>query len=336
MIIVLEPKAKDEDIAHIVEKLEKEGLKPFVSKGVERTVINVIGDERVLAQKPLEAFPGVEKVLPVLSPFKLASREFKEEPTEIEVEGIRIGRELVIMAGPCAVESREQIIEIAKAVKSVGAKILRGGAFKPRTSPYTFQGLEEEGLRLLSEAKAETGLPIVTELMDPRDTDLLAEYADIIQIGARNMQNFSLLKEVGKVKKPVLLKRGMSATITELLMAAEYILAGGNSNVILCERGIRTFADHTRNTLDIAAVPVLKSLTHLPVIVDPSHAAGKKSLILPLSLAAIAAGADGLMVEVHIRPEESFSDGAQTITPSAFCSLVEGVERVASAVGRSL
>lgn len=337
MIIILEPSATEENIKHIVEKLKGKQLNPFVSKGVERTVINIIGDERIVSQEQLETFPGVERVISVLKPFKLASREFKKEDSIISVDGVKIGgRELVIIAGPCSVENREQIINIACEVKKGGATLLRGGAFKPRTSPYAFQGLEEEGLKMLVEAKEITGLPIVTELMDIKDIDILLKYADVIQIGARNMQNFSLLKEVGKVRKPVLLKRGMSATVTEFLMSAEYILAGGNSDVILCERGIRTFVDHSRNTLDIAAIPALKSLTHLPVIADPSHAAGKVKLVAPLTLAAIAAGSDGLMIEVHTNPEEAFSDGEQSLTPVQFRELVIMAKKVALAVGRTL
>ncbi|MFH0775057.1 MAG: 3-deoxy-7-phosphoheptulonate synthase [bacterium] len=337
MIIILEPSATEENIKHIVEKLKSKQLNPFVSKGVERTVINIIGDERIVSQEQLETFPGVERVISVLKPFKLASREFKKEDSIINVDGVKIGgRELVIIAGPCSVENREQIINIACEVKKGGATLLRGGAFKPRTSPYAFQGLEEEGLKMLVEAKEITGLPIVTELMDIKDIDILLKYADVIQIGARNMQNFSLLKEVGKVRKPVLLKRGMSATVTEFLMSAEYILAGGNSDVILCERGIRTFVDHSRNTLDIAAIPALKSLTHLPVIADPSHAAGKVKLVAPLTLAAIAAGSDGLMIEVHTNPEEAFSDGEQSLTPVQFRELVIMAKKVALAVGRTL
>ncbi len=337
MIIVLEPSATEENIQHIVEKLKSKQLNPFISKGVERTVINIIGDERVVSQEQLEAFPGVERVISVLKPFKLASREFKKEDSIISVDGVKIGgKELVIIAGPCSVESRNQIINIAEEVKKGGATLLRGGAFKPRTSPYAFQGLEEEGLKMLVEAKERTGLPIVTELMDIKDIDLLLKYADVIQIGARNMQNFSLLKELGKVRKPVLLKRGMSATVTEFLMSAEYILAGGNSDVILCERGIRTFVDHSRNTLDVAAIPALKSLTHLPVIADPSHAGGKVKLVASLTLAAIAAGSDGLMIEVHTNPEEAFSDGEQSLTPHQFRELVIMSKKVAMAVNRSI
>lgn len=335
MIIVFEPGCKGENITHVEEKILSLGLKPLVSKGIERTVINVIGDERVLNKEQLEAFAGVERVIPILKPFKLASREFKEENTQIDVAGVNIGgKKIVVIAGPCSIETKEQIIEIAKKVKSSKADILRGGAFKPRTSPYTFQGLEEEGLKYLKEASEITGLPIVSEVMEAKDIELLSQYVDIIQIGARNMQNFSLLKEVGKIKKPILLKRGMSATITEFLMAAEYILSGGNPNIILCERGIRTFVDHSRNTLDIAGIAVLKELTHLPVIADPSHAGGKWKLVLPLALSSIAAGADGLMIEVHQNPEAAFSDGEQSLKPHKFAQLMDEVKKVAEALGR--
>lgn len=335
MIIVFEPGCKNNEIRHIEEKILSLGLKPLVSRGVERTVINVIGDERVLDKDQLEAFSGVEKVIPILKPFKLASREFKQENTQINVNGVVIGgKRIVVMAGPCSVEGREQIIEIAKEIKECGADILRGGAFKPRTSPYAFQGLEEEGLKYLREASSITGLPIVSELMDAKDIELLTRYVDIIQIGARNMQNFSLLKELGKIKKPILLKRGMSATITEFLMAAEYILSGGNSNVILCERGIRTFVDHSRNTLDIAGIAALKELTHLPVISDPSHAGGKWKLVLPLALSSIAGGADGLMIEVHQNPELAFSDGEQSLKPKKFAQMMDEVRKIGCTLGR--
>jgi len=337
MIVVFEPNCKSENITRVSEKILSLGLKPIVLSGVERTVINVIGDERILDKDQLEAFPGVEKTIPILKPFKLASREFKKENTEINVDGVVIGgKRIVVMAGPCSVEGEKQIIGIAKKIKESGAHILRGGAFKPRTSPYSFQGLEREGLKYLREAGSITGLPIVSELMDARDIELLLDYVDIIQIGARNMQNFSLLKELGGIKKPVLLKRGMSATITEFLMAAEYILSGGNSNVILCERGIRTFVDHSRNTLDVAGIAALKELTHLPVISDPSHAAGKWRLVLPLSLSSIAAGCDGLMIEVHENPEVAFSDGEQSLKPQKFAYLMDEARKVAHALERSL
>lgn len=337
MIIVLRPNATEKEIGHIIEKVKKLGLKPMVSKGVERTIIGVIGEEDIIRIQPLEAYPGVEKVMPILKPYKLVSRDFKKEDTVVDVGGVKVGgKKVVVMAGPCSVENETLLVKIAKDVKSAGAVILRGGAFKPRTSPYSFQGLGEEGLKLLKEARKITELPVVTEIMDVRDMPLVERYADLIQIGARNMQNFNLLKEVGQSKKPVLLKRGMSATIKELLMSAEYILSEGNFNVILCERGIRTFEDHTRFTLDISAVPIIKQLSHLPVIVDPSHATGKWGLISPCSKAAIAAGADGLIIEVHPNPEEALSDGAQSLLPEKFAELMKDVGKVAKAVGREI
>ncbi len=335
MIIVMKSDATEDDIKHVEEKIKEWGLKPHISRGIERTIIGVIGDERQIMDKPLHALPGVEEVIPILKPYKLASKEFKKKKSVIEVDGIKIGgEEIVIIAGPCSVENEERTIEIAKAVKKAGAKMLRGGAFKPRTSPYTFQGLGEEGLKILRMAKEETGLPIVTEVMDPRDVELVASYADVLQIGARNMQNFSLLKEVGKCRKPVLLKRGFAATIKEWLMAAEYILSGGNERVILCERGIRTFETATRNTLDVGAIAVLQEETHLPVIVDPSHAAGYWKYVTPLALAGVAAGADGIMVEVHPKPEEALSDGDQSLKFDTFEELVIKLRKVAEAVGR--
>ena len=336
MIIVLKPKATTRQIDHIIEKVKKLGLKPMVSRGVERTIIGVIGEEEILRVQPLEAYPGVEKVMPILKPYKLVSREFKKEGSIINVGNkVKIGgKRVAVAAGPCSVEDKKLLLNIAKEVKSMGAVMLRGGAFKPRTSPYSFQGLGEEGLKYLSEAKRLTGMPIVTELMDSRDMPLLEKYADIIQIGARNMQNFTLLKVVGQSKKPVLLKRGISSTIKEFLMSAEYILSEGNFNVVLCERGIRTFEDYTRFTLDVSAVPVIKKLSHLPVIVDPSHATGKWGLVKPCAKAAIAAGADGLIVEVHTNPEESLSDGTQSLLPEKFGELMEEVKKVAKACGR--
>jgi 3-deoxy-7-phosphoheptulonate synthase len=280
---------------------------------------------------------GVERTVPILRPFKLASREFHPQDTVVKVNGVSIGgRQLVVMAGPCAVESREQILETARAVKEAGGLVLRGGAFKPRTSPYSFQGLGEEGLRLLTQARDETGLPIVTEVMDPQMVPLVTTYADILQIGARNMQNYALLHAVGEAQRPVLLKRGMMSTVEELLMAAEYILSHGNERVILCERGIRTFEQYTRNTLDINAVPLLKQLSHLPVLVDPSHGTGKWELVEPVSRAAVAAGADGLIVEVHPHPEEALSDGGQSLKPARFAALMESLRPVAEAVGRTM
>jgi 3-deoxy-7-phosphoheptulonate synthase len=338
MIIVLKPKATQKEIDHIIEKVKKLGLKPMISKGVERTIIGVIGEEDIIRVQPLEVYPGVEKVMSILKPYKLVSRDFKPEYSIIDIgNGIKVGgKRLVVMAGPCSVENESLLLKIAESVKKSGALVLRGGAFKPRTSPYSFQGLGEEGLKFLKEAKKKTGLLIVTELMDPRHMPLIEKYADVIQIGARNMQNFNLLKEVGQSKKPVLLKRGMSSTIKDLLMSAEYILSEGNFNVILCERGIRTFEDHTRFTLDVSAVPVIKNLSHLPVIVDPSHATGKWGLVSPCAKAAIAAGADGLLIEVHPSPEEALSDGAQSLLPENFDILMKDLKGVAQAVGRGI
>ena len=337
MIIVLRPEATKKQLDHLVSKIKSLGLKPWISKGVERTIVGVIGEEDIIRVQPLEVFPGVEKVLSILKPYKLASLDFKKEPTVVDVGGIKVGgKKLVVMAGPCSVENRKLLIDIAKKVKKAGATVLRGGAFKPRTSPYAFQGLGLKGLKFLADAREETGLKIVTELMDIRDLDMVAKYTDIIQIGARNMQNFNLLREVGKTKIPVLLKRGMANTIKELLMSAEYILSEGNFSVILCERGIRTFEDATRFTLDVNAVPVLKSLSHLPVIVDPSHATGKWGLVAPASRAGVAAGADGLIIEVHPNPEEAMSDGEQSLYPENFASLMKEVKKVAEAVGREI
>ena len=338
MIIVLRPDATEEQINHIIEKVQKLGLKPHVSKGVERTIIGVIGPEDVLRVTPLEVFPGVEKVMPVLAPYKLVSREFKLVDSVIDLgKGVKIGgKKIVIMAGPCAVENQQILFEIASEVKKSGATALRGGAFKPRTSPYSFQGLGEEGLKYLNKVGNELGLVTVSEVMDPRDVELVARYVDVLQIGARNMQNFNLLREVGLTKKPVVLKRGMSSTVKELLMSAEYILAGGNFNVVLCERGIRTFEDSTRNTLDISAIPVAKQLSHLPIIVDPSHAAGKWGLVPAISKAAVACGADGLMIEVHSRPEDAMSDGAQSLLPSTFATLMNDLKVLAKATGREI
>jgi len=337
MIIVLNPEATAEQIQHIKDRLVELGLTPHISKGVERTIIGAIGDESVLRTVPLEAFPGVEKVLPILKPFKLASREFKKESAKIKVKDVVIGGEtIVVMAGPCAVENKPTLLEVAKMVKKAGAHILRGGAFKPRTSPYSFQGLGEEGLRYLREVGDEVNMPVITEVMDPRQVDLVARYADIFQIGARNMQNFTLLKEVGACKKPVVLKRGMMSTIKELLMSAEYILSSGNFEVILCERGIRTFEEATRNTFDVSAIPVIKQLSYLPIIADPSHATGKWGLVEAVALGATAAGADGLLIEVHPRPEEAFSDGAQSLLPQKFIELMQRLKNVAQAVERRI
>ncbi|MEK7871833.1 MAG: 3-deoxy-7-phosphoheptulonate synthase [Nitrospirota bacterium] len=337
MIIVLKPGATQQQIDHIMDKLKELGLSTHLSRGKERTIIGAIGDDRVLQNQPISRFPGVENVLPILSPFKLLSREFRNEDTVIDIDGIKIGgKKIQVMAGPCAVEKLDLLIEIAREIKDAGATVLRGGAFKPRTSPYSFQGLGQEGLEYLSEAKKKTGLPVVTELMDPRDIDQVLKCADIIQIGARNMQNFRLLKEVGRHDKPVLLKRGLSATIKEFLMSAEYIMSMGNHNVILCERGIRTFESYTRNTLDLSAIPAIKKLSHLPVIVDPSHAVGKWDLVAPMSKAAIAAGADGLIIEVHSNPEEAYSDGEESLRPDQFKTLMTDLRRIALAVDREI
>jgi 3-deoxy-7-phosphoheptulonate synthase len=337
MIIVLRAHSTEEEIAQVCRRIEALGLTPHLSRGVERTIIGAIGDERILLDKAIEALPMVEKVLPILKPYKLASRDFHPENTVVDVNGVRVGeRRLAVIAGPCSVESRDLLLSVAKEVQAAGANLLRGGAFKPRTSPYAFQGLGEEALRYLADAKRETGMPVVTELMDPRETSLVLRYADVIQVGARNMQNFRLLKELGTHQTPVLLKRGMSSTIRELIMSAEYIMSEGNYKVILCERGIRTFEDATRNTLDLSAVPVLKQLTHLPVIVDPSHGTGKWDLVAPMALAAVAAGADGIMVEVHPKPEEALSDGPQALLPMRFYRLMTDLKKVAEAVGRTV
>ncbi|MFH1092698.1 MAG: 3-deoxy-7-phosphoheptulonate synthase [Candidatus Omnitrophota bacterium] len=335
MIIVLKANTTKEEKQRIIDKVHSLGLKTMVSDGVERSIIGVIGEEDKIRLQPLEAFPGVEQVIPVLSPFKLVSREFKPENSRIKIKDVTIGGEtIVIMGGPCAIENLETLREIAKNVKKAGATVLRGGAFKPRTSPYSFQGLGVEGLKIMKQVCDEVGLLSISEVIDPRDVELMADYVDIMQVGARNMQNFNLLKEIGKCKRPVVLKRGMMATIIEFLMSAEYILSEGNFNVILCERGIRTFETYTRNTLDINAVPAVKILSHLPIIVDPSHATGKWSLVTPVSKAAIAAGADGLIVEVHVHPEEAMSDGTQSLNTENFATLVKEVRAVAHAVGR--
>lgn len=337
MIIVMKPRATEKSIERIVKKIEKAGMRAHVSKGTERTIIGAIGDERVLQKQQLRSTEGVEKVMSVLKPYRLASREFHPENTIIDVGGVKIGGEkLVVMAGPCAVENRKQIITTAKIVKKTGAEILRGGAFKPRTSPYDFQGLGEDGLKLLAEARKLTGLKIVTEVMETGDVALVARYADILQIGARNMQNFKLLKAVGKIDKPILLKRGMSATLKEFLMSAEYIMSEGNHKVILCERGIRTFVEYTRNTLDLSIVPAIKKLSHLPVIVDPSHGTGEYEFVMPMSKAAIACGADGLMIEVHPNPEEAASDGYQSLMPKRFENLMREIKPIAKAVKRDM
>ncbi len=338
MIIVLRPEATEAQVNHIIDKVRALGLTPHLSKGSSRTIIGVIGPEDVLRVTPLEIFPGVENVIPVLSPFKLVSREFKKEDSVIDLgKGVKIGGlEVVVMAGPCSIENIDSLFEIAREVKKAGATVLRGGAFKPRTSPYSFQGLGKAGLQMLREVGNELGLVTISEVMDPRDVGLVADFADILQIGCRNMQNFNLLKEVGATKKPVLLKRGMASTVKDMLMSAEYILSAGNFSVILCERGIRTFEDSTRNTLDISAVPVVKQLSHLPIIIDPSHAAGKWGLVPALAKAGVASGADGLIIEVHNHPEEAVSDGAQSLIPDNFSSLMNELKSIASAVGRKI
>jgi len=337
MIIVLKHEASQAEIEHVVERIKSVGLAVHVSQGKERTIIGAIGDEALLRNLPLETFPGVESVMPILKPYKLVSREFRKESTVIDIGGVKIGGgQLQVIAGPCSIENKNSLIDTAKKVQAAGASILRGGAFKPRTSPYDFQGLGIEGLKYLAAAKKATGLPVISELMDPRDIELMCEYVDILQIGARNMQNFRLLTEVGKSGKPVLLKRGLSATIKELLMSAEYIAAQGNVKIILCERGVRTFETATRNTLDLSAVPVLKEETHLPVFVDPSHAVGRWALVAPLSLAAVAVGADGLMIEVHPDPENALCDGAQSLKPEKFAALMVDVRKVAAAVGMTV
>ena len=337
MIIVTRPDATEEQIDHIVARIRSWGLKTEVSRGEMRVVIGVIGPEDKIREKPLGAFPGVESVTPVLKPYKLVAYEFRGRNSHVEIGNVTVGaKEVVVMAGPCSVESEDQITVIAKAVRKSGAKILRGGAFKPRTSPYSFQGLGEIGLQFLAEARRATGMPIVTEVMDTKDLEMVCEYADCLQVGARNMQNFSLLREVGRTKLPVMLKRGMSATIKDLLMSAEYILSEGNFNVLLCERGIRTFETMTRNTLDLNAIPVLKAETHLPVVVDPTHGIGVREFVPAMALAAVAAGADAIMIEVHNAPEQAKSDGEQALLPADFEDLVARIRSVAEAVGREL
>jgi 3-deoxy-7-phosphoheptulonate synthase len=337
LLIVMSAHATPEEVDHVVERLAEAGCAAHVTPGREATVIGAIGERELLAALPFEGYAGVEQVLPILKPYKLVSRELSPDPTVIEARGRRIGGGYFgFIAGPCTVEYREQTLETARAVNAAGVTMLRGGAFKPRTSPYAFQGLGNEALVILQEAREETGLPLVTELMDPRHCEAVLDVADVIQIGARNMSNFSLLAEVGRASKPVLLKRGLSATVEELLMAAEYIVKEGNSRVILCERGIKTFETAMRFTLDIGAVPVLKRETHLPVIVDPSHPAGQRDLVLPLARAAVAAGADGIIVEVHPRPEEALCDAAQQIPTADFEDFASEIRALASLMGRSI
>lgn len=337
MIIVMKSRATKAQIQHVIHKIKTLDLKPVVTKGTERTVIGVVGQEDKVRIQPLEAFAGVEKVIAILKPYKLVSREFKKENTIINAGGVRIGgKRLVFMAGPCSVENRQMILTTAKKVKSAGAQFLRGGAFKPRTSPYAFQGLGEEGLRYLREAADRNGIHVISEIVDPRDIGLFERYVDIIQVGARNMHNFQLLKEVGQSRKPVLLKRGLSATIQEFLLAGEYLLSQGNFNVIFCERGIRTYENATRFTLDVSAIPVIKKASHLPVFVDPSHPAGNWEYVPALAKAAVAAGADGLIIETHPNPEAALSDGPQSLKPERFAALVRDIKKIAAAVGRTV
>lgn len=343
MIIVMKQGATEAEVRHVTESIEAWGLTPHVSRGEERVVIGVIGDEDRVRGKPLQVFPGVESVMSVVKPYRLASLASNPRRTTVEIPAppggrpvIFGGEQVVVIAGPCSVESREHLFAMARHVKAAGGSVLRAGAFKPRTSPYSFQGLGVTGLRYLAEARAETGLPIVTEVMDTRDVEMVAEVADIVQVGARNMQNFNLLKVIGRCARPVLLKRGLSSTIEELLMSAEYILSEGNPRVILCERGIRTFEKATRNTLDLSAVPVLKKESHLPVVVDPSHGTGYWDLVPPLARAAVAAGADGIVVEIHDQPEKALSDGAQALLPETFGALVRQMRAIAEAIGRKL
>lgn len=329
--------ATTEEIDGVIEHIETLGFKAHVSNGEERTILGVIGDERPIEPEHFELLPGVERAVRILHPFKLASRDFHPEDTVVRINGVSIGGErIIVMAGPCSVESREQLLAIAGSIKAAGAHVLRGGAFKPRTSPYAFQGLGLKGLELLREARDLYHLPVVTEVMSPQEVTLVSQYADVLQVGSRNMQNFALLRAVGEIQKPVLLKRGLMSTIEELLMAAEYVLAQGNPRVILCERGIRTFETMTRNTFDINAIPLLKSLTHLPVIADPSHGTGKWKLVAPVGRAAVAAGADGLLVEVHADPANAMSDGGQSLKPGNFVKMVDQVRQIARASGRTL
>lgn len=337
MIIVMNGKTDDADVEKVIQKLHQMGHKVHISRGEKRIILGIIGDVENLASVPFYAFNGVEEIIRIVKPYKLASREFKSFNTTVKVKDVIIGgKEVIVMAGPCVVENEKQIFETAQQVKAAGAKILRGGAFKPRTSPYSFQGLGEEGLKLLAQAGEKIGLAVVTEVMSVNQIELVGKYTDIFQVGARNMQNFVLLKELGKTKKPILLKRGMSATIEELLLSAEYILSQGNYEVILCERGIRTFENYTRNTLDLSAIPALKKLSHLPIIVDPSHATGRWRLVSPMAKAAIAVGADGLIIEVHPDPRSSLSDGAQTLKIETFTQLMKELSPIVQAVGREL
>jgi len=331
----MQSRATEEDVRHVIRRIEELGLKAHLSRGTERTIIGVIGDERVVRRENFALLPRVEDVIPILKPYKLASREFRPADTVVDVAGVPIGgKQLTVIAGPCSVESEEQLMTTGLAVKAAGARLLRGGAYKPRTSPYSFQGLGEDGLKILAKVREATGLGIVTEVMESSEVDMVADYADLLQVGARNMHNTKLLRALSRLKKPILLKRNFSATLNEFLMSAEYLLAGGNDRVVLCERGIRTFVEYTRNTLDLNIVPAIKKLSHLPIIVDPSHGTGRHDLVIPMSLAAVAAGADGLIVEVHPNPSEAFSDGEQSLTPDNFARLMQSLRGVAAAVGR--
>jgi 3-deoxy-7-phosphoheptulonate synthase len=337
MIVVMKQGATRAQIVNVTARIERVGCRAHISEGKERTIIGIIGNGRSLDLEPIGRMEGVERMVPILRPFKLASRDFHPQDTVVPVNGVAVGdKQLIVMAGPCSVEGRDQLLEAAQAVRSAGAQMLRGGAFKPRTSPYSFQGLGEEGLRFLAAAREETGLPVITEVMTPEQVPLVTTYADVLQIGARNMQNYALLHAVGEAQRPVLLKRGLMSTVEELLMSAEYILSHGNDRIILCERGIRTFEKYTRNTLDISAVPLLKQLSHLPVVVDPSHGTGKWELVGAMSKAAVAAGADGLIIEVHLHPSQALSDGAQSLKPETFAQLMVELRAVAQAVGREL
>ena len=337
MIIVMSPASSQEDLAGVEEKIKANGLTFHLSKGEDRTIVGVIGDKKKIANLDMSMMPGVEKTVRITEKYKLVSREFHPADTVVDVDGVKIGGEhLTVMAGPCAVESEDQLKEAARCVREGGAQFLRGGAFKPRTSPYDFQGLAEKGLKMLREAADENGLKVVTEIVDKDDMELIGMYADVYQVGARNMQNFQLLKALGKAKKPVMLKRGLSSTISEWLNAAEYIAAGGNENIILCERGIRTYETFTRNTLDLSAVAAVKELSHLPIIVDPSHGTGRWQMVRPMARAAIAAGADGLIIEVHPHPEVALSDGNQSLTPKNFNRLMEEVKQIGALMGKAL
>lgn len=336
MVVVMDVRAAREEIEKVTERLEQFGFQPHLIHGVKRIVIGAVGDRQAISSLGLEVMPGVERVVPIMKPFKLVSREAKEESSVVQVGRVPVGSStLAVIAGPCAVESREQLMRAARQVKEAGAVILRGGAFKPRTSPYSFQGLEEEGLKILAEAALETGLATVTEVIDEESLEVAIKYVDMLQIGARNMQNFRLLQAVGRSGKPVLLKRGLSATVEEWLMAAEYIMSEGNENIILCERGIRTFENYTRNTLDLSAVPLVKGLSHLPVVVDPSHGTGERRLVGPMARAAVAAGADGIMVEVHPEPAKALCDGPQSLNPQDFAYMMRDLSAIAAAVGRT-